>query len=220
MADPVGNELLTVQGLDGAGRLAATTETFTLSQVGAIPSSFGGGTATLEEQGNINSQVGNPLTNPATITNDNVLAIYTLPANSFDVAGAGIEITAAGNLGNDSQAKRCKIIWNPATAVVGTAVTTTAASFLLGDTGSTTNAGTAAGWQINSQVFKYGANGSNTQIGQELGTIIGSIHGGMGIASALTTNEAAAALMCVTGNATSSVGDISLYTFTVVGQNY
>lgn len=219
MADPTGNELLTVQGVYNS-MPAATTETFTLNQVGSIPSLFGGGTATMEEQGNINSQVGNPLTNPATITNDNVLAIYTLPANSFDVAGAGIEITASGNLGADSQAKRCKIIWNPSTAVVGSAVVTTAASFLLGDTGSTTNAGVAAGWLINSQVFKYGAAGSNTQIGQMTSTIVGTLHGGVGVAAALTTNESASILFAVTGNATSSVGDIGLYTVQTIGQNY
>jgi hypothetical protein len=220
MADPTGNELLTVVGVQPNSQPAATTETFTLNQIGSIPSIFGAGTAVMEEQGNINSQVGNPLANPSSITNDNVLAVYTVPANSFDAAGVGIEITASGNLGADTQAKRCKVIWNPSAAVVGSAVATTAASFLLGDTGSTTNAGVAAGWLINSQVFKYGANGSNTQIGQMTGTIIGTTHGGMGVAAALTTNEAASVIMAVTGNATSSVGDISLYTFQTVGQNY
>lgn len=218
MANPTGTELLTVQGVYN-NQPAATTETFTLSQIGNIPAQFGAGTATMDESGNITAQVGNPLTNPATITNDNVLAIYTVPANSFSAAGKGIEITASGNLGNDSQAKRCKIIWNPSAAVVGSAVATTAASFLLGDTGSTTNSGSACGWSIQSQVYKYGVAGSNTQIGQEMSVIVASTHGGMGLASALTTNEAASVICAVTGNATSSVGDISLYAFTIEGFN-
>lgn len=216
--NPTGNEILTVTGVYN-NQPAATTENFTLNQLGLGPTLFGGGTGTMQESGNINVQTGNPISNPATITNDNVLAIYTIPAGSFSVAGKGIEITAAGNLGNDSQAKRCKIIWNPSAAVVGSAVVTTAASFLLGDTGSTTNGGSAAGWSIESQVYKYGAAGSNTQIAQEIGAIIGSTHGGMGLAAALTTNESSSILLAVTGNATTSVGDISLYNVNIEGFN-
>lgn len=218
MVNPTGNELITVQGVYNS-QPAATTETFTLSQVGSIPSTFGGGTATMQESGNINVQSGNPLTSPATITNDNVLAVYTMPAGSLSAAGKGIEVTAAGNLGADSQAKRVKVIWNPTAAVVGSAVATNSTSFLLGDTGSTTNAGVAAGWCIQSQVYKYGAAGSNTQIGQELGVVVGTTHGGMGIASALTTNESLAILIAVTGNATISVGDISLYNINIEAFN-
>lgn len=218
--NPTGNEILTVLGVQPNGQPAATTENFTLSQVGSIPAQFGAGTAVMEESGNINVQIGNPLTNPASITNDNVLAAFVIPANSFSAANKGVEITALGSFPlTDTQAKRCKIIWNPLTAVVGSAVTTTAASALLGDTGSTTNAGAPAGWLINSEVFKYGTAGSNTQIGQEIGVIIGAIHGGMGLPAALTTNEAASVTCCVTGNATSSVGDIALYNFMVQGYN-
>lgn len=219
MASPVGTEILTVQGVQANGQLAATTETFTLSQLGDLPMQFGNGTANFDDSGNINVQTGNPLTNPATITNDNVLAIYSLPANSLSVAGNGLEITTCGNLGNDSQAKRVKLIWNATAAVVGSAVGTNSTSFLLGDTGATTNGGATAGWSIQSQVYKYGATGSNTQIGQEIGTVVGTIHGGMGIASALTTNESLPILIAVTGNATSSVGDISLYNINIQAFN-
>ena len=217
--NPTGNEILTVQGVQGNGQLAATTENFTLNQVGAIPSLFGGGTAVMEESGNVSVQSGAPLTNPASITNDNVLAVYTLPAGSLSAAGKGLEITCGGNLGNDTQAKRCKLIWNPVTAVVGSAVITNSTSFLLGDTGSTTNSGVASGWLIQSEVYKYGIAGSNTQIGQETGVIVGAIHGGCGVASALTTNESLAIAIAVTGNATSSVGDISLYNVNIQAFN-
>jgi len=219
MANPVGTEILTVQGVQSNGQLAATTEQFTLNQLGLGPSLFGGGTAVMEESGNVNVQSGNPLSNPASITNDNVLAVYTLPANSLSAAGKGLEITVAGNLGNDSQAKRCKLIWNAISPVVGVAVATNSTSFLLGDTGSTTNAGSAAGWAIQSQVYKYGISGSNTQIGQEIGTIVGSVHGGMGLAAALTNNESLSIAIAVTGNATSSVGDISLYNINIQAFN-
>ena len=218
MANPTGNEIITVQGVYNS-QPAATLETFTLNQLGSIPDLFGGGTGTMQQSGNVNVQSGNPLTNPASITNENVLAVYTIPAGSFSAAGKGIEITAAGNLGNDSQAKRVKLIWNPTTAVVGSAVATNSTSFLLGDTGATTNSGTASGWCIQSQVYKYGALGSNTQVGQELGVIVGSTHGGMGVASNLTTNESLAILIAVTGNATSSVGDISLYNVNIEAFN-
>lgn len=220
MANPTGNELVTVQGVQANGQPAATTEVFSLNQLGLGPTLFGGGTATMEESGNISVQIGNPLTQPASITNDNVLAIYTIPAGSFSAAGKGVEVQATGNFPlTDTQAKRCKIIWNPTSAVVGSAVGTNSTSFLLGDTGSTTNGGAPSGWLISSQVYKYGAAGSNTQIGQELGTIIGSTHGGMGLAAALTNNESASIAIAVTGNATSSVGDISLYEFSVTGFN-
>ncbi len=219
MANPVGTEIVTVLPVQSNGQPAATTTQFTLNQLGLGPTLFGGGTGTLEESGNINVQVGNPLTNPAAITNDNVLAVYTLPASSLNAAGRGLEITAAGNLGNDSQAKRIKLIWNPTAAVVGSAVATNSTSFLLGDTGSTTNSGSACGWQLEAQVYKYGIAGSNTQIGQELAVVIGSTHGGMGLASALTTNESLPILIAVTGNATTSVGDISLYNVNIEGFN-
>lgn len=219
MANPVGTELLTVQGVQANGQPAATTEVFTLNQIGLIPALFGGGTATMDESGNINVQTGNPLTNPASITNDNVLAVYTMPASSLNAAGKGLEITAAGNLGGDTQAKRVKLIWNPSAAVVGSAVATNSTSFLLGDTGSTTNGGVLSGWAIQSQVYKYGALGSNTQIGQEIGVIIGNTHGGMGVASALTTAESLPILIAVTGNATTSVGDISLYNVNIEAFN-
>ena len=201
------------------GQLAATTETFTLNQVSLIPASFGGSTAVLEESGNVNVQSGNPLTNPASITNDNVLAVYTIPANALNAAGRGVEVTAAGNLAADTQAKRVKLIWGATTAVVGSAVGTNTTSFLLGDTGSTTNGGTASGWAIQSQVYKYGVGGSNTQIGQEIGVIIGNTHGGMGVAAALTNNESLPIIIAVTGNATTSVGDISLYNINIEAFN-
>ena len=219
MPTPTGNEILTVQGVQPNGQLAATTEQFTLNQIGAIPSLFGGGTGVMEESGNVSVQSGAPLTNPASITNDNVLAVYTVPAGSLSAAGKGLEITCGGNLAGNTHTKECNLRWNPVTAVVGSAVGTNSTSFLLGDTGATTNAGATAGWVLQAQVYKYGAAGSNTQIGQETGSIVGAIHGGCGIMAALTTNESASIAIAVTGNATSSVGDISLWNINIEAFN-
>ncbi len=219
MANPVGTEIVQVAPVQSNGQPAATFSYFTLNQLGLGPSLFGGGTGTIKESGNLSSQVGNPLSNPASITNDNVLAVYSLPASSLNASGVGIEVTASGNFAADSQAKRVKLIWNPTAAVVGSAVATNSTSFLLGDTGSTTNAGALAGWVLQAEVYKYGVAGSNTQIGQFLDGSIAATNLGVGVASALTNNESGAILLAVTGNATTSVGDISLYNMNVEGFN-
>lgn len=211
---PVGNELITVQGVAANSQPAATTQTYSLSQLGLGPTYFGGGTGTLAESGNVNVQVGNPLANPAGITNDYVLAVYSLPASSLSAAGKGIEITAGGNLGNDSQTKRIKIIINPTAAVAGSIIS---GGTTVGDTGSVTQAN--VGWVLQSQMYKYGAAGSNTQIVQFLDGSVGTANLGVGLASSITANEAAAILLAVTGNATTSVGDISLYNMNIEGFN-
>ena len=72
---------------------------------------------------------------------------------------------------------------------------------------------------MQSQVYKYGAAGSNTQIGQFIDGSVGTLNLGVGLASALTANESAPILIAVTGNATSSVGDISLYNINIEGFN-
>lgn len=214
MANPTGTEIITVLGVQANGQRAATTEEFTLNQLGLGPSLFGGGTGTLLESGNLYVGVGNPLANPAGITNDYVLAVYSLPASSFNASGKGIEITASGNLGNDSQVKRVKIIVNATSAVTGGIIV---GGTTLGDTGSVTAAN--VGWVLQSQVYKYGALGSNTQIGQFLDGSVGTLNLGVGLASAITANEVASILVAVTGNATTSVGDISLYNVNVEGFN-
>lgn len=214
MANPTGTEIITVLGVQANGQPAATTENFTLNQLGLGPSLFGGGTGTLEESGNLFVGVGNPLANPAGITNDYVLSVYSLPASSFNASGKGIEITAAGNLGNDSQVKRVKIIINPTAAVAGSIVS---GGTTVGDTGSVTAAN--VGWVLQSQMYKYGTAGSNTQIVQFIDGSVGTLNLGVGLASAITANESGAILIAVTGNATTSVGDISLYNVNIEGFN-
>ena len=175
---------------------------------GVEPSSmltyFGGGTASFPEEGNINRQISSAGVNPGSTGNDNVLAVYTLPASSFDILGRGLQITAMGSFGATANNKTIKIIFNAATAVVGSAVTggTTVCS-----TGvQATNGG---GWMVSAAVFKYGANGSNTQIGMNTGMVAGASHLGVAAPVLITATESGATLIAITGNAATATSDIA-----------
>jgi hypothetical protein len=81
--------------------------------VGVVPSSmltyFGNGTGTILADGNLNRQIGSPLTGNNADAAHDVLASYTLPASSFDVAGRGLCITAQGRTGATTNDKRVKL---------------------------------------------------------------------------------------------------------------
>src|ERR1700756_495190 len=83
---------------------------------------FGSGTSTFPDEGNISRQISSAGVNPGSTGNDNVLAVFTLPANSFDIAGRGINIMACGQLSAAATAKTIKIIFNATTATIGSAV--------------------------------------------------------------------------------------------------
>lgn len=214
MANPTGNELLTVQGVYN-NQPAATTETFSLNQISAIPAIFGSGTATLQEEGNINVQVNNPALNPAGITNDYVMGVYSIPSSSFDSTGVGVLFTAGGSFANRSNVKEVKIIFNPTSATVGSIVG--GGGTTLGDTGAVTNPN--VGWTLQSQVFKYGILGSNTQLGQFIDGSVGTSNLGVGLPAALTANESASILVAVTGNAATSLADINFSFFSTNAMN-
>ena len=164
---------------------------------------FGGGTATFPGEGNISRQVSGAGINPATTGNDNVLAVFSLPAGSFDIAGRGLTITAAGSCPEAINTKDIKIIFGATTAVVGSAVT---GGVAIADSGAFT-AGTG-GWQISASVFKYGAAGSNTQLGLHTAFQVKSTLGPLLTPVALTATESGAILIAVTGNATTAVANI------------
>lgn len=165
---------------------------------------FGSGTSTFPDEGNINRQISAAGVNPGATGADNVLAVFTLPANSFDVAGRGINIMACGQLSNAATAKTIKIIFNATTAVVGSTVSggTTIGSF----TDSTANS--AGGWQVSANVFKYGAAGSNTQLALHEASQSGTVVGGLVAPSTLTATESGAIIIAITGNATTATTDI------------
>lgn len=144
--------------------------------------------------------------NPGATNVDNVLVSWTLPQNLLDVAGRGVQITAMGSVANNTNSKRIKIIWGCTAAVVGSTVS---GGTTIADTGAYTTTG-AAGWQIQAQVFKYGAKNSNTQIALHQGAVIGATNGALSVPSALTSTESGLIIVAITGNAVTTATDIAL----------
>jgi hypothetical protein len=144
--------------------------------------------------------------NPGSTNNDNVLAAWTIPANMFDIAGRGIQITAMGSVASNTNSKRIKIIIGATTAVVGSAVT---GGTTVADSGAYVTTG-AAGWSISAQVFKYGAFGSNTQVALHQTAVINITNGALVVPSLLTLTESSSFLIAVTGNAVTTATDIAL----------
>src|SRR5229473_3962336 len=93
------------------------------SRHAVIATGFGASNAPILSEGNVNLQVSSAGVQPGATGADNVLAVYSLPSNAFDVAGRGISITAAGSFGATANNKRVKIVFNATTAVVGSTVT-------------------------------------------------------------------------------------------------
>jgi hypothetical protein len=183
-----------------------------------ISTYFGGGTGTFLREGNLASLVGNPLGHNNADTTDDVLASYTLPPSSFDVAGRGLCITAQGSTGPTTNNKRVKLWFN---ATISAGVVT--GGSVIADTGpwvSGTIANNNVGWQLMANVFKYSATGTNTQYAQ--GTVIlGGIHGGVGLPVFPTAVESGAIVIALTGSSytTSTANDVVATWFEVNAMN-
>lgn len=106
-------------------------------------------TGALTPDGIISQQVSLAGVGNAADTTDDVLFTYSMPANAFDKAGRGVEITAFGKYAANGNNKTVKL-WFGATVVATTGVVTTNNN----------------GFMITARVFKAGAVASNTQIGQ------------------------------------------------------
>ncbi len=154
---------------------------------------------------------------PAATGADNVMAAYSLPANALnDAPGqAGLFIRAAGHFAANANNKTVKLIWNPATAAVGSTV---------GSGGTTiVTSGVVAinglGFVIEAFVHKTGVENSNTQtVGQLFGQF-GATFISPPIPQYATATENAAILLAVTGNAATTATDIVLDLFEVYGTN-
>jgi hypothetical protein len=188
------------------------------AEPGNISTFFGGGTGTFLREGNLTRFVGNPLGSNTANTTDNVLASYILPASSFDVAGRGLCITAQGSTGPTTNNKRVKLWFN---ATISAGVVT--GGSVIADTGPWVN-GTIpnnnVGWQLMTNVFKYGAAGSNTQYAQ--GTmILGGVHGGTGAPVFMTAVESAAIVIALSGSSytTGTANDVVATWFEVNAMN-
>ena len=175
--------------------------------VGYEPSSmitqFGSSTATFPEEGNINRQISSAGVSPGATTADNVVAVYSMPANAFDVLGRGVQITAAGSFAANGNSKTIKIIYNATTAVVGSTVTGGTA---IATTGAVTTSG--GGWQLSANVFKYGANGSNTQIAIHSQSQVGAAVSGLTAPALVTATENGAILIAITANCATATSDV------------
>jgi hypothetical protein len=138
---------------------------------------------------------------------DNVLAVFSIPPGSFAAAGNGLYIAAYGTFANNGNNKRVKIIFNPATAVVG--ATVGAGGTTIADT-TTYSTSALSAFTLEATVFKYGAAGSNTQIGINGENTVAAVSETLIVPQLITANEAAVILIAVTGNAGSAVADILL----------
>lgn len=138
---------------------------------------------------------------------DNVIATFTVPGNAFVSAGNGIFISAYGTFANNGNNKRVKIIVNPASATIGSTVG--AGGTTIADTGTYSTSALST-FVIDGFVFKYGATGSNTQIGINYSNTVAASPATLLAPATLTANESGNILIAVTGNAGSAVADILL----------
>ncbi len=175
---------------------------------GTTPSSevvqFGSGSGTLAAEGNINRQISAAGVSPTSTGVDYVLAAFSLPANSFDVAGRGISITAQGSFGINTNNKTVKIYFNPSVATVGGSIGS--GGITVATTGVVATNG--SGWSIQANVFKYGAAGSNTQITLHQQSQVAATVTALTAPQLATATESGAILIAVTGNCATTATDI------------
>lgn len=193
-------------------------------QVGPTSTPMG----TFREAGNVYAVAGNPVAGNAADTTDDILGGIQLPAGAFDVAGRVIEIMAQGTTGATTNNKRFKIFVNP--TMTGQTVTNgvisgghVTAGTPVCDSGAWVNATTpnsAAGWAGCATIVKYGAAGSNTQMGQGA-AVTGTLNTGMQAGQALTLPENAAINIVVTGSSytTGAANDVLLQMLQVTALN-
>lgn len=172
----------------------------------------GGGTAQGMLDGLITKQISSAGISPGATGADNVLAIFSLPAGTFDgVGNRGLRFFISGTIASSANTKLIKIFFNATTAVVGATISGGTA---IATTGSQT---TITAFTLEALVYKYGVLGSNTQITQQLG---GGTSGAalFAVAPVLTTAVESGAILCaVTGNAGTTASDILLNIFEIRG---
>ena len=178
------------------------------------------------EEGNLYRAVGNPVGANAAALTDTILAGIVLPAGAFDIAGRGLYLSAQGMAGATANNKRAKIFLNPtmsgqtvsSVGVISGGVVT--AGTPIADSGAWTTGNNNVGWGLYSNVFKYGAAGSNTQFVQS-SPVLGATHGGMSAVQFLTLVESAVINIVVTGSSytTGAANDILLQLFEVNAMN-
>jgi hypothetical protein len=175
--------------------------------------SFGAGNAPVSAGGNLFRSASAGVTCGGS-GNDFVLGVYTIPGNSFDIAGRGIGILAQGSFGGNTNSKRIKIVYNPAAAVIGQVVN---GGTIIADTGFLTTNG--SGWSVSANIYKYGNPNSNTQVGLHQSSQAAAAVQALQAPTLLTATENAAIIVAVTGNPGTLPGDISMNLFEVSAFN-
>ncbi len=223
-----------------AGGLGATGNTYTVGANGivtgvnpadavemqkfgfrALPQA-GSGTGTMNVAGNLYSQVyGATAQSPTTTGADYVLAVYSIPANTFDGLGnsqRNLTVTASGQFGASANNKRVKLYFNPSAAVIGS---TPSGGTLVADTATCTASG--LGWLLAMTIGKLGAPNANTQVAQAIAQTVnvagGTLASSVGLPVFPTATENGAILVAVTGNAGTTATDVNLNLFTVTQEN-
>lgn len=172
---------------------------------GVDPSSqltlFGGGDSTFRPEGTFYSEFDSAGVHPGSTGNDNVCSVFTITAASLDQAGRGVLTRAKGSFASNGDTKELKIVVNPSAAVVGSAVT---GGTTIADSGAVTTSG--GGWEIEAEFWKYGANGSNTQMGS--GKYTGAAAVQPNAPQLITATESGDILVAICGNCTTTATDI------------
>ena len=193
---------LEVVAVDNGGPVNTDALSSTLANA---PGPFGssGQAGFFNRSGNLFTVVSVAGVSPAATGADKVLAVFSIPANSFDVAGRSLQIQAEGSFAGNGNTKEVKLFIGCTAAVVGQTVNGGTA---IADSGAvTTNGG---GWAIEAEVVKYGAAGSNTQLAVHQQAQLGGAVAALLAPQALTIVENAPILCAVTGNATTTATDI------------
>lgn len=147
---------------------------------------------------------------PATTGADVVVAVYSVPANFFGMAGSGLQANASGSFAVNGDTKTAKLWFNPSAAVVGSAVT---GGTLVGSTGAVATSG--GSWEVQGNVFKRGVAGSNTQTVIGEGGTAGAVATGQSPNVDTTAVENAPILIAVTINCATTASDCTLNWFEV-----
>lgn len=153
--------------------------------------------------GDLNCQISSAGINPSATGLDKIVALYSIPAQAFDLANRGVNIVACGSFAANGNTKRLKIIFNPTSPTVGGTVS---GGVTIADTAAVITSG--GGWALEASVFKYGATGSNTQIAIHQQAQIGGAVAALLAPSLTTATENAAIPIVVTANATTATTDI------------
>ena len=152
---------------------------------------------------------------------DNVIGTYSIPANALNVPGVGgadgamLRIRALGHFAANGNNKTVKVIFNPATAVLGATVGTGGTTLV----SSGVVAINALGFVLEAWVMKIGVRDSNTQVGGQITNIVGATIVSPPVPVYPAAVENAAILIAITGNAATTATDIVLDAFTVEALN-